>query len=79
MSIAINHLTDIQKHQLRHCRPDVFGFPVCQRCGGQVLAGECLQCGAEHDKQGNWIEPVLVFGINTKEDGRPPTKVSKFK
>ncbi len=38
----------------------------CQRCGGEVLTnyGEdaCLQCGAYHDSEGNWIEPKVGEG-----------------
>ena len=87
MSIALDRLTDIQRAQLRHCRPDIFEekeeIERCKRCGGRLFENygeiKCFSCGREHDKNGNLIEPVLVFGINTKEDGRPPTKVSKFK
>ena len=74
MSIALDHLSDIEKAQLRHTRPDLFHYPVCGRCSGQVIAGECIQCGAEHDKQGNYLEPKVAVGINTRVNGRPPSK-----
>jgi len=33
---------------------------TCQRCGGQVLYdGHCLQCGAEHDSNGNYIRAKM--------------------
>lgn len=80
--IALDYLSPIQRAQLRHCRPDIFEekeeIERCKRCGGRLFNnyGEitCFICGAEHDKQGNWLEPVLVFGIDTKSDGRPPRK-----
>lgn len=40
----------------------------CRRClGGQVIAGQCIQCGAEHDKNGRLSEPPqwLTPKINT--------------
>lgn len=56
MSISYDHLSPLQRAQLRHCRPDLFGYPICQRCGwGQVIARECTKCGAEHDKWDNLI------------------------
>jgi len=75
MSIAYDYLSDLEKAQLRHCRPDLFSYPVCGRCHyGQVIASECTQCGAEHDKQGNYLEPQVAIGIDTRSGGRPPKK-----
>lgn len=45
----------------------------CKRCiGGQVAEGKCLQCGAEHNEQGNLVKarvdprvnPMLVPHLN---------------
>lgn len=48
-------------------------FPKCVRCGGQVLKNydefRCLQCGAEHTKQGRLIEPHRFLG-NLRETSR---------
>lgn len=30
----------------------------CQRCGGNVIRNVCLQCGAEHDNDGNLIPTI---------------------
>lgn len=36
----------------------------CQRCGGSVLSDLiCMNCGAEHDQDGNWLEPVLASPV----------------
>lgn len=73
--IALDYLSDIQRAQLRHCRPDLFCYPICGRCGyAQVIAGQCFNCSAEHDRQGNYLEPKVVVGINTRSDGRPPKR-----
>lgn len=38
------------------------GYPVCSRCGGQVLGGECLQCGFEVEKPKERKKPLpLMF------------------
>lgn len=54
MSIAFDYLTDIEKAQLLHFRPDLrHGYLACKRClNGQVFDNVCLQCGAEHDGNG---------------------------
>ena len=54
MTINLDYLTDLQKAQLLHFRPDLrHGFLACKRClNGQVFDGSCLQCGAPHDENG---------------------------
>ncbi len=46
----------------------------CQRCGGDVLTNygdnSCLQCSAEHDEEGNWIEPKVGDGKVLLPGGR---------
>lgn len=65
----MEHLEAIQRAQLIHCRPDVFAHPQCKRCGyGQVVGGECLQCSAEHDENGNLVAPRIVM----EAGDRPP-------
>lgn len=38
------------------------GFPVCQRCGGQIMDDPegvfCLQCGADHTDNYSLIQPI---------------------
>jgi len=71
MSIAYDYLTDLQKAQLKTLRPDIFGYPACKRCGFvQVIAGECLQCGCEHDREGNLLEPEDTHNINLQSNAR---------
>lgn len=55
--IALDHLTDIQKAQLFHFRPDLkkrlWKFRACPKCKGDMFPDEdeynkyytCLQCG----------------------------------
>lgn len=36
----------------------------CQRCiGGQVIANQCILCGAEHTADGELIEPRVAQGV----------------
>lgn len=78
MSIAYDHLEPYQRAQLFHFYPELRNgfYPPCQKCGGQVLKDydefTCLQCGTKHDKQGNYIEPVLATGL--EPTGRTPTR-----
>lgn len=58
---AIDYLTDLQKAQLLHCRPELRRMFDCtkENCGGQVLESygerKCLLCGAEYDGNGELI------------------------
>ena len=67
MSIAWDYLTDIEKAQLKHCCKFI-RITTCQRCGGDVLLNydeiNCLQCGAEHDENGELLRPRNTDGIN---------------
>ena len=70
MSIAWEYLTPLQQSQLQATRPDLhFGVLRCQRfhdghqCTGQVVRGECLSCGSEHDKHGNYSGHPDAVGI----------------
>ena len=86
MKIALDYFREHEPDKLAQIyrfRPD-FEWPLeqrCRKCGGQVLRDyeelKCLQCGAEHDKEGNLIdliEPAVAVGINTQEGPRLPTK-----
>lgn len=71
MSIAWTYFTDLQKAQLKTLLPNIFGYPACKRCGfGQVIAGQCLQCSAEEDRDGNLLEPEVATNINLQSNAR---------
>jgi len=67
-NVALDYLPPLQRAQLQTCRRDIFhtGMMPCQRCGGDVLSNygelKCLQCGAQHDHRGNWLEPKMATG-----------------
>jgi len=50
---------------------------VCKRCGGQVLASKCIHCGAEHDRWGNWLRPVV--GTKLSGEGQHQSSHGGFK
>ncbi len=69
-NVALEYLTPLQQLQLKTCRPDLFHMMTCQRpgCGGSVLSsyGErnCINCGAEHDSRGNWLEGKVASSVS---------------
>lgn len=67
MSIAWSYLTDLQRAQLQHCRPELhLGVQRCKRClNGQVISGACLQCGAEVDENGELIVALSAEEIKS--------------
>ena len=58
--VAVEYLSPLQVAQLQATRPDLhLGVQQCQRChNGQVVSGECLQCSAEHDEDGQLLGEV---------------------
>lgn len=65
MNIALDYLEPIKRAQLAH-----FGYKVCKRCGyGQIVGGQCLQCGAEHDENGQLIKTREAVPINSDRGG----------
>ena len=59
----MEHLGTIQRPRL------LFTRLQCKRCGyGQVISGECLQCSAEHDEDGNLVAPRIAM----EAGDRPP-------
>lgn len=69
--VALEYLSPLQVAQLQATRPDLhLGVQQCQRCHyGQVISGECLQCSAEHDENGNLIVGELPENINMFKQG----------
>ena len=69
--VALEYLSPLQVAQLQATRPDLhLGVQQCQRChNGQVFSGECLQCGAEHNENGNLIVGELPENINMFKRG----------
>ena len=62
--VAWEYLSAERQAQLKTLLPNIFGYPVCQRCGcGQVIGEGCLQCSAEHDQDNNWLEPQLAISV----------------
>lgn len=60
MPEVLDHLSDIEKAQLLHCRPELRIFNcIREDCGGQVLDSygerKCLLCGAEYNEKGELI------------------------
>ena len=68
---ALDYLDPIQLAQLQATRPDLhLGIPQCKRCyNGQVIDGQCLQCSAEHDENGDLIVGELPENINMFKQG----------
>ncbi len=47
-----------------------YGYPVCQRCGGQLIGRVCLLCRAEHTSDGLLTPIYKVVGYqNYKKKG----------
>ena len=65
MKVAWDYLEPLQQAQLQATRPELhLGVQQCQRClNGQVISGECLQCGCEHDENGQLLGEVFPEDI----------------
>lgn len=61
MPEVLDYLSDLEKAQLLHCRPElrIFNCTTVKDCGGQVLDSygerKCLLCSAEYDENGELI------------------------
>ena len=63
--VAFDFLSPLQQAQLQATRPDLhLGVQQCQRChNGQVISGQCIQCGAEVGEDGQLLSPVSAEEI----------------
>ncbi|MBA7689678.1 hypothetical protein ES703_98186 [subsurface metagenome] len=73
-SIAFDYLSDIEKAQLLHFRPDLRPIGMCKRCGGQIIANHgkpmCLQCSARHNEDGGLIPTYSGVRVSKEQMSR---------